>query len=166
MSPHQTIAVAIRLFAIWLAVYLLRTAPEFFLQAQEDGEQLALVIPVGISILSVLLLAILWLFPRSIAKGLLSGSGEPTASSYSPDRWFAVGCSLLGLWLMTQAIPGLLRYLIIYFLSRRMGPDTFLISSNWHAGAIYYLIECSIGMWLFFCNNSLRRFFVRLQNTD
>lgn len=77
MSPHQTIAVAIRLFAIWLAVYLLRTAPEFFLQAQEDGEQLALVIPVGISILSVLLLAILWLFPRSIAKGLLSGSGEP-----------------------------------------------------------------------------------------
>ena len=29
MSPHQTFAVAVRLFAIWLAIYAARTTPSF-----------------------------------------------------------------------------------------------------------------------------------------
>jgi len=42
MTPHQTIAVAIRLFAVWLALYFLRAAPAYHSGARDmSGSEFA-----------------------------------------------------------------------------------------------------------------------------
>jgi hypothetical protein len=75
MSPHQTIAVAVRLFAIWLVIYFAQSAPSFFRESVRTDDIAASVAVVVISILAVLLALFLWFFPRTVARGLLDSKG-------------------------------------------------------------------------------------------
>ena len=82
MSPHQIIGVALRVFAVWLAVWVLSTLPGFSFAARGDAPAWRYAL-VFVALVSVLILA-LWFFPRTIAGKLLSPPvSEPTTSASS-----------------------------------------------------------------------------------
>src|SRR5258706_13347281 len=103
MSPHQTIAVGVRLFAVWLVVYTARAAMSFY---AEGNWQFAL----AIAILAAILVGGLWYFPKTIVHKILTSppSKAPTASSAT---CLSAGSALTGHWLLSRAVPYLVRKL-------------------------------------------------------
>ena len=144
MSPHQTVTVAVRLFAIWLAIYWIRFVPGFYFEGLRHDDSSAVAIALAASVFAIVCLLVLWFFPRTIARGLLPPSSAEPAPPASPDMWFSVGSSLLGLFVMTTAIPALLRNFAVLFLTRSGEMD----ASNLKYGLFYYSIEFVVGVWL------------------
>jgi len=157
LTPHQTIAVLVRLFAIWLAIYFGRMLPAFYKQMVNTDDSNATIIAVVIGVFTVVALLILWFFPRTIAGALLD-SKRPlvVAESASPDIWLAVGCALIGLWLIIPAASSLLYNLSILYLAQRTpGLDVSDLRYYW----IYYVIEIAFGVWLLLGARGARRLF-------
>ena len=162
MTPHQTIAVGIRLFAVWLAIYFLGAAPGYYNGFKKLDEQFA-IISVSIALIVVaLIFIVLWFFPRTIAKGVLPKEVTVELDPISTDRWFAVGVSLIGLWLLTEAIPALARYALIALFSHRL-PDSIVADANLYLNTIYYLVQFFLGIWLLLGAKGLRALVLKLR---
>ena len=163
MSPHQTIAVAIRLFAVWLAIYAGRTAPSFYRELVRMNDSAGSAIVIGISLLIVIFILYLWFFPKTVARGLLDSNSAAPVEAASPDTWFAVGCALLGLWLIVPALANLIYDLFtLYWAQRNPGVDTSDLRPAW----IYYLAEIGFGIWLLLGARGARRIFWWARNRE
>ena len=162
MSPQQAVAVAVRLFGVWLAVYVVRSAPAFVLRARTyaDGEAIVFAAVIGLGVIALVLA--LFFFPQLFARGLLAGQKEATLGAHSPREWFDVGCTLIGIWVLTDAIPGLIRYAIASYLMAR-DPATVPPTPDWPAVPIYYTVELGIGIWLFLGGAGLKRLITHLR---
>jgi len=152
MSPHQAVAVALRIFAVWLGIYTLRTAASFAFVTQPNVPGLG--VAVAFLAVTALLVVALWTFPRLIAGKLLSPVNAKAEPSGSPDLWLAMGCALLGLWLLTSALPSLIldTYRLVYYEST--SDDSGLKHS-----VIYFVIEAGIGVWLVLGARGFRKLF-------
>jgi hypothetical protein len=107
MSPHQAIAVALRLFAVWLAIYVARDMMALYLEGNKQHDPHSLWIAITMLVLAAAFVLVLWFFPRSIARTLLSTNVPDAPQPSPPDLWLAMGCALIGLWLLTSALPAL-----------------------------------------------------------
>jgi len=155
MTPHQTIAVGIRLFAVWLVIYFLGAAPGYYTGFKKMDEQFAIISTAIALIIVGFIFLVLWFFPRTIAKGVLPKEVTTDPDPISTDRWFAVGVSLIGLWLLTEAVPALARYALITLFSHRL-PDTIVTDANLYFNTIYYLVQFTLGVWLLLGAKGLR----------
>ena len=160
MTPHQTLAVAVRLFAIVFAIYIVRELLAFHLHIHERGDPHALLIVGTVSVLAVLFLVVLWFFPRTIARGLLPLSADTPAQPSPPDIWFATGSSLIGLCLMAFAVPALARNSLVLYLFRSESVDM----SGLRSGLLHYSIQFAVGVGLLVGANGLRKVFLWLRN--
>jgi hypothetical protein len=143
MSPHQVVAVAARLFAVWLVIHLPGQVYGFFAQDAKLADSTLRVVAVCVALVEVLVILVLWLFPHMIARRLLGSPSVETVTPSPADTWLRMGCALLGLWLLATSLPALL--LDTYALSLlQYGDDT---SSLWHS-VLYYIAEVAIGVWL------------------
>lgn len=70
ISPHQTLAIALRLFALWLGVYILRALATLLIGKPIDEERIW--VGIGIALVGAIIVLALWLFPRTMAGTLLS----------------------------------------------------------------------------------------------
>jgi len=154
MTPHQALALAVRLFAIWFGLIIARDVLAFFIswRPQDDPQMLPIVI--GGSLISAVVLVVLWFFPRSIARGLLPGSGEVPTQPSSQETWFTLGTLLIGLWVVASAIPRILRNVTVMYLFRSERMDMTELKS----GLLYYVIEFVVGLCLVFGATGIRRF--------
>lgn len=73
-------------------------------------------------------------------------------------RWIAVGVSLIGLWLMTDALAALMRNLLLMYLFRS---GTAMDMSGLRGGLLYYALESIVGVALLFGANGIKRLIVR-----
>ena len=72
----------------------------------------------------------------------------------SQDTWLIVGSSLIGLWLVASAGPGLFRNLFVMFVFRSENVDMTGVVS----GVVYLFAQVAVGAVLIFGANSIRRF--------
>jgi hypothetical protein len=91
---------------------------------------------------------------RSQKATFLAGSGSHHSGA-PPDMWLSVGCALIGLWVLTSALPALVRNLIVLYLSR----DTYDDVPNVNIWRIYYLVEIAIGLWLILGAKGFRKLY-------
>jgi hypothetical protein len=154
MSPLQVVSIAVRLFALWLCVYAFMTAGSALFRLKEFNDPWAYALVAAIGVATLALAGFLWFFPRTVARGLLPGADAPPAQASSPDTWFAIGCSLLGLWVLTGTIPALIRYLIVIVLAQRSGTP---LGDDWHTGAVDDLVEFGLGVWLLLGAKGIRK---------
>jgi hypothetical protein len=154
MAPHDTIAVAVRLFAVWLALHVVREL-FFYFEFNRPQESSAPFIALAVIIITALLVLVLWFFPRSIARGLLASSRTQAGPAASADTWLAMGCALIGLWLLGSALPALIRNSALLLMYRSPAVDT----SNLRYGLFYYLGELVIAVWLILGASGFRRIF-------
>lgn len=153
MSPIQATALGVRLFVIWAALYFGRAVPGYYLQIRgADDASDALIVAIGVVIFA--LLAFLWLFPRTVARTLLPPGDALSLGEMPEDRWLAVGCALLGLWILAEALPGIVQQLyVLYYAARaQFSPPGAGIAS-----LVYCGIEALIGAWLLLGAAGLRK---------
>jgi hypothetical protein len=156
VTPHQVIAVAVRLFAIWLIIGVLRTAPQFYREFARVGDSTANAIVIGVSVLAVLLILFLWFFPKTVARNLLDAKPFNPQELAAPDTWFAMGCALIGLWLIVPAIAALIYNLFLLYLAQR---DSRIDMTGMGPGWIFYLVELVFGVWLLLGARGARKLF-------
>jgi hypothetical protein len=137
MLPREVVTVAIRLFAICLGLSALHMLPSLFIEG--EGK------PPGYA---------LWFFPRLAAGKLVSGSPENGATA-SADTWLAMGCALIGLWMLTYAVPALIRDAVVLQSTASEYSDT----ANLKSWVLYNLVEVAIALWLAFGATGFRQLF-------
>ncbi len=152
MLPREVVAVAIRLFAICLGLSVLRMLPSLLItpEARPPGYAYDFFI-VGVT---AALAFALWFFPRLVAGKLISGRSERNATT-SADTWLAMGCALIGLWMLTNAVPALIRDAFVLQSAASELSDTANIKS-W---VLYNFVEVAIALWLAFGATGFRQLF-------
>ena len=142
MTPHQIVAVALRLLAIWLGIEALRIVPSFFLVGTSGapGTMYALF---TLAITAVFALA-LWFFPYTIAGKMFPSQSTESPPLVAPDTWLAMGSALIGLWILATTVPSLV--LDIFELNYIPGgsENNFPVL-RW---IIYNVVEVAIALWL------------------
>jgi hypothetical protein len=152
MTPHQTLAVAVRLFAILLALYAGRELLGFFVAGRERDDAYVVPIVATMMPLTIAVVCGLWFFPKSIARGLLTLPRDAPAQSFAPDVWLAIGSALIGLWLVASAVPALMRNTFVMYVFRSESVD----KSDLISGLLYYAVQFVVGVALILGANGVR----------
>jgi hypothetical protein len=139
MTPHQTLAVALRLFAIWIGIQALAWVPGVFSLGTKAPQSPYVYGTFFLAVNGVIIL-VLWFFPRTIAGQLLPSHDTQSQPSATAETWLATGCTLIGLWTLSTTIP-------------KLAVDLFLLKSIQEQGrlaewSLYTVAEVVIGIWL------------------
>jgi hypothetical protein len=153
VSPHQIIAVAVRLLAIWLAVQGTGTALSIY---QSGESHFALIF----ALCAAVLVTLLWMFPQSIARKVLSTSETQSTVPATPDTWLTMGCALIGLWLMSSAVPSLIGELLALHLVGSQLNDTTGI----YVWIVRFVLEIAVALWLILGAKGFRKIYRWAQN--
>jgi hypothetical protein len=150
MTNAQIVALGVRLFCVWLAVYLLRQMPGLWGITTEGLPDTAAAMAVaGFTGVMILLIVGLWLFPLFIARKLLPQSTLDQPTPLPLEQAQRVGFCLLGLWLLTEALPRMVYAVVMVYYSAQPNTATPLQPHN-YAGMAQMLIELCLGIWLLF----------------
>jgi len=159
MTPHQTLAVAVRLFAILLALVATRELAWFYLDGRERADADVTLLSILSAAIAVAIVALLWIFPKRIASGLLPLPDDMPANPSAPNDWFAVGSSLIGLWLIADAVPALMQNLIVLYTIQFESFDT----SGLKRGLLYHGGQFGLGAVLIVGANGIHKFILWVQ---
>jgi hypothetical protein len=66
MAPYQIVAAAVRLFAIWLAVYVVRATPAFLVELRKYDDDVGLAISLGVAGLVIAVVLVLGSFLEAL----------------------------------------------------------------------------------------------------
>jgi hypothetical protein len=122
VTPNQIVALALRLFAIWLGMQALGYL-YWFVEVSASESRGSIVFMALSCVLSVVIILVSWFFPRAIGGKLLPSQDNQAQPSTTAGSWLAMGCTLIGLWALTTAIPKLVNDLFVAFFE---GRDTAL----------------------------------------
>lgn len=158
MTCKQFVALGVRLFCIWLAIYILRGVPAYWItisQQQASTGTAATVVIAAMAFFAVIVL-LLWLFPLTVARKLLPHSALDESFALPPHEQIErAGFCLMGLWLLTRAIPGLVFEAFVFDLYVHSSPAMELRPEN-YAGLAEHVIELALAAWLLFGARGLR----------
>jgi len=157
MTPHQTVAVALRLFAVWLGLQALITLPAFFADKWSNSP----VLPYALFLLTltVVLILVMWFFPRAITGKILPPRDAHPQTTATPDTWLAMGCSLIGLWVFTVRAPRLVLDGYIQISMMSSAEHSQLVP-----GFLFDVMEVAIALWLILGGKGFRKIFWWVQN--
>jgi hypothetical protein len=147
VSNAQIVALGVRLFSIWVVLYLFGHTPglwTFVKQGNSQDAGAALVIAV---VVILLLVAIgLWLFPLAVARKLLPNPTLDQPTALPVEQLERAGFCLLGLWMLTEAVPGLVHQAALFVISDPQGP--LVLDENAYPYVAHNTAELLIGVWL------------------
>jgi hypothetical protein len=147
VTNAQIVAVGIRLFCIWLAVYLFRDVPALW--SARKGQFLDVGAVVVVAVVVAVVLIALWMFPLTVAGKLLPKAALNEPSQLPVDQVERAGFCLLGLWMLTEAIPSLFYYAVMVYEYARPDVRPELRAEN-VAGLLHTAVQLGLGIWLLF----------------
>ncbi len=157
MTPHQTLAVTIRCFALWLFLYCSTIIFSNYFYVKEHGGNFTLLTPfISVAIVAFLCI-LLWKFPLFFSKKILPVTTENPITSPLFESWFTVGSSLIGLFALSKSIPALAGYFIQHYLAFKLYPTTFQVSPDWRLHVAFNIFQVAFGLWLFFGGKGLKK---------
>jgi hypothetical protein len=157
MTPHQALALGVRLFAIWFALVTVREVLAFLGTWRSSDDSQVLWFVIGGSIVTLGILLVLWCFPKSIARGLLPSSSDEPRQTSSYQMWLTLGTALIGLWFVASAIAPILRNLSVMYVFRSELENLEGMSSL-RAGIFYCMVELVLGLCLLFGATAITKF--------
>lgn len=156
MTSRQFVALGVRLFCIWLAIYIMTAMASFWVAvSQQPQHGNAATVVLGIITVFALLVILLWLFPLTVARKLLPRSAQDQLVALPPHEQIErAGFCLMGLWLLTHAVPGLVFDVVVTRLYHADG--TLELRPQDYAAIAEHLVELAIALWLLFGARGLR----------
>ena len=157
MTCKQFVALGVRLFCIWLAVYLMTGMTGYWIAVSRrpHNESAGTILLAAIAIFA-LIIVLLWLFPLTVARKLLPRSALDQSVALPPHEQIErAGFCLMGLWLLTRAVPGLVFDAVVTHLYHFPGA-TMEMSPRDYAAIAEHLVELALAVWLLFGARGLR----------
>ena len=160
MTPHQFVALFVRLFVILAASYILISIPNTYFFLNQNN--VATIWLTGFLTLIFIVLILLWNFPAFVSKKLLSNSIVQDENSASYKSWFEIGVLLIGLWLFVTAIPSLVQYGTLYTLTRG-GSVEGGMPNTWNANLIGNFVKVILALVLLFNSSAIEKIIRKLR---
>lgn len=158
MSREDIVAIAARVFAAFLLVTVARSFPSAMALIGQDGPQPSLVLVGLVLASSVVVCAILWLFPLTIARKLLPAMSEPRSeTSMSGSVALSVGLTLVGVWVLAYAMPDAIYWTTIFLLTRSAEFEHFVWGHEQIASVVTTAAELALAIWLIFGSSGIKR---------
>jgi len=161
---EQIVALAIRVFAVFLLVYGLRSLSTFVPIGYIND--MASEAWIWIAVFAIVLFGIVWLlwfFPLSIARKLLPRTTQKsTEVAVSAQEIETIAFTVLGLWVLSTGVPDII-YWITYWLTianASVDPDISLDRLGYTLATV---MEIIIGVWLMFGAKGLRGLLHRMR---
>lgn len=158
MSREDVVAVAVRLFSIFLVLGALRQLPGTIALFSLDMDRGLVALTLLLLLLGALVGVLLWFFPLSVARRLLPVMREPR-SEQSMDARVAltVGLTLIGVWVLAYALVDVAYWLTLFVRTRHPGAVYFEWSHEQVANVVATLVELLVAIWLIFGASGIRR---------
>jgi hypothetical protein len=155
MTPQQIVGLAVRLFAIWLALvslqYVWAIPAALAKQNMDGGATFSLFIGLGYIVVA----ALLWFFPMTVAHRLIPRTSFENVLRVAPTEAARVGSCLLGLWLLLTSGPALVNYLFRAFLVSGTGPVFSSLNVDQRIDLAYYVVQVVISVILIVCAGAI-----------
>lgn len=115
MSPKQILIVAVRLIVLIGIVQTLSSIVTIFAQSGSEYNSAQLLLPLSIYGFYLAAWLLVWCFPATIANRLLPEHLQTAQETPKhPAPWMTTGIVLIGVYTLSQAIPGLIYLFSIY----------------------------------------------------
>ncbi len=147
MSREDIVAVAVRLFAVYLVLLAVRFAAQALVSEGVEPLQRAVWLFAG-AVAPLAAAALLWNFPLTVARKLLPVMRTPgTPLSSAGASIVEIGCTLLGLWLFAAVVPDAVHWAVYLFLMFRQDAIYELTAEHW--GPIAAIVaEFAVAFWM------------------
>ena len=121
MKLEHIVALAVRLFAIAIAIYAIRDGLSYLVMFLGQEQQGVSFLFGGVIAVLLLLAIYLWLFPLTVARGLVKfrEPGEAEITSASAHQIQVVGFTILGIYLLFYVVSDVFYWFVIWFVSQR-----------------------------------------------
>ena len=165
MSREDVIAVAVRVFAIFLLVSVVRTFPSAIALIDQAEPKPSLALVAVVSVLGLAFCACLWFFPLTVARKLLPAMREPRSeTAMNGSVALSVGLTLLGVWVLTSALPDAIYWITLFLLSRRIDAGAMEWQHDQIANIIATAGQLALAVWLIFGSSGIKRLILRFRN--
>lgn len=151
MRKEQIVGIAVRLFAIFLALYTVRYASFLFPRATlPPPNNVSFLFIFVLALFPILAALLLWFFPLTVAAKIIPDiKAKEKVASLGAAEIEVVAFSVMGLWVLTGAIPGTLNWVTFFAIwLANYGAGTLELSPDNIANIIDTIVELIIGFWL------------------
>jgi len=169
MKAYEITAIGLRVFAIVLWLFALRQFVSVMRYLGNNANE-ALAPPVFYFVATVAVPiavgVIIWLFPLTVARSILPGSPDSSLDSLSRSDLYLAAISMLGLFVLSQAVPDLVFWLTHFLIESNMKSQGIAPVSGVETTASFYatLVELGIGAWLLFGSGAIYRFIKKVRH--
>ena len=164
MSREDWIAIASRLFAVFLAVTVARYIPSAFALIGQEGPQPSFILIAAVITASFAICALLWFFPLTVARKLLPVMKEPRSESRMDESTtLSVGLTVLGFWVLAYAVPDILYWITLIYSIRSMDAMSYMWTPEQTASVVTTVAEIAFGLWLVLGSSGIKRGLFRLR---
>lgn len=165
MSREDLIAVAARIFAVFLLVTVVRSFPSTIALLDQEGPRPSLVLVGFVLASSLAVCAFLWFFPLTVARKLLPVMSEPRSeTAMSGSVALSVGLTLLGVWVLAYALPDSVYWATLFLLTRQVDGGYFEWGHEQIANIVTTVAELLLAVWLIFGSSGVKRLILRYRH--
>ena len=163
MNLRALAALSCRFLALFTAISLIQSSSvfvSFFASALDARQSATITLPMALLQLApvaglILVALLLWTQADFIGARMVGENDESLVSAPTEERWQALAFSVVGLFVLTRALPQLATQIAILLAanSSTSNPytDVFTRQSSFYAGIwISLAIEIALGLWLLF----------------
>ena len=152
MHKEQIVGLAVRLSAIFLGLYTLRYASSWlpYISAPPPND-ISLVFASAIILPPILAAVLMWFFPLALANKLIPDIKTKDAPvPLDPGSIEVVAFSVMGLWVLTTAIPDIFHWATYVYQVKNKHFGYFELTSENIGNIVSTVVELVIGFWLLF----------------
>ena len=162
MSREDFVAIASRLFAIFLLVLIARSIPSAIALIGQEGPKPSLTLIAVVLGSGLALCAVLWFFPLTIARKLLPVMKQPVSGSPMTEQVaLSVGLTLIGMWVLATAIPDTAYWTTIFLMTRKLESGYFGWGHESIANVVATIAQLALAVWLIFGSSGIGRLIER-----
>jgi hypothetical protein len=167
LAREDFVAVAVRLFAVYVAFWTLETFPNaMFLLSGADGK-LWPGLYIALLLFAALLCAFLWFFPLSIARKLLPVMREPRSEQViGAPVALSLGITLIGIWFLADALVSVMYWLTLFISSKQANGIPVEWTPKQIASMVATLGRLLLSVWFIFGATGIRRLIYKFRYGD
>ena len=164
MTREDFVAVAARLFAVWIGIKAVGSIPLAIAAREHDLGDGTWQFGIFLALLMLAIAIVLWLFPLTIGRKLLPVMKTPG----TPVAWQSAGAlelalTVLGFWLLASSLGDAFYWLTMAFLSIRAKMPLTEWADGDRASAVTTIVEIAIAFVLILGHRGLLAAFARIR---
>jgi len=164
VSREDFVAISARLFSIYLLFYLISRAPTAIHAVSQSDDFGLMAMSVLVFALLLILTALLWVFPLTVARKLLPVMREPRSEpALDSSVALSIGITLIGLWFLANAIIDSAYWLTLIIRASRTDEIPFEWSHEQIANMVATGVELLVSLLFILGSSGIKHLIYRFR---